>query len=103
VVVIVISLLPGDSRPVQALTALPFGDKVHHALSYVVLGFLPVLREKVRPAVALLAAAVVLGWIIEIVQAYTGRTPDMIDGMADVLGIAVGAFAGWAVRSRQHA
>ena len=99
-VVTILSLLPEDSRPVQTLSLLPFGDKVHHALSYAVLGFIPVLHEKGRTAAALVAVAVTLGWVIEVVQGYTGRTPDVADGIADLVGITAGVLIGLAFRSR---
>jgi VanZ family protein len=100
VVVTIISLLPEDSRPIQTLSLVPFGDKVHHALSYAVLGFIPVLREKRRTAAVLVAAGITLGWVIEVLQGYTGRTPDVADGIADLMGITVGVLIGLAFRSR---
>ena len=92
VLVVTVSLLPGESRPIQALSALPFGAKIHHAASYALLGFLPVLRERRRTAIALLVAVTVLGGVVEVLQPYTGRTTDLMDWMANLAGMAVGAW-----------
>src|ERR1700687_3112365 len=64
-VVIIGSLLPGNSVPMQALEHLHINDKVQHALAYAVLALLPVLHEQRRNSVALLLIAVAMGVLLE--------------------------------------
>jgi VanZ family protein len=99
--VIIGSLLPGNSIPIQALERLHINDKVQHALAYAVLALLPVLHEQRRNSVALLLLiAVAMGILLEFGQLYSpGRSFDTHDMLADVAGIIIGATTGLLLRS----
>jgi VanZ family protein len=75
------------------LAYLPAGsDKVAHAFGYAVLGAL-LARATGRPRVAIVLATL-YGASDEFHQAFVpGRTPDVLDLAADLLGAAVGAAA----------
>src|SRR5205085_3838604 len=45
-IVIVGSLLPGDSSPMRALDRLHISDKIEHMAAYTVLALLPALHER---------------------------------------------------------
>src|SRR3979490_1234534 len=98
--VIIGSLLPGNSIPIQALERLHINDKVQHALAYAVLALLPVLHEQRRNSVALLLLiAVAMGVLLEFGQLYSpGRSFDTHGMLADVAGIIIGAGAGLLLR-----
>src|SRR6266852_4876989 len=100
-VVIIGSLLPGNSIPIQTLGRLHINDKVQHALAYAVLALLPVLHEQRRNSVALLLlVAVAMGILLELGQLYSpGRSFDTYDMLADVAGIMVGVAIGLLLRS----
>ncbi len=99
VVVIVGSLLPEDSLPIQELARLDLSDKIEHFVAYAVLGFLPAIHER-RKTVFLVALAVVaLGVGLEFLQEPVGRDFETGDMLADVAGIGVGLGCGWALRA----
>ena len=99
--IIIGSLLPGNSIPIQTLGRLHINDKVQHALAYAVLALLPVLHEQRRNSVALLLLiAVAMGILLEFGQLYSpGRSFDTHDMLADVAGIIIGATTGLLLRS----
>ena len=69
-VVIVGSLLPGDSRAIQKIGELHVNDKVEHGLAYLVLGLLPVLHERLRRAALILVLVAAVGVLLEFGQLY---------------------------------
>ena len=100
IAVIVGSLLPADSAPMRALDKLDVNDKVQHLLAYAALAFLPALHERLRKLAVLLLIAAALGVLLEYGQLYSpGRTFDVHDMLADVLGIALGTAIGLPLRS----
>ncbi|MEO8127228.1 MAG: VanZ family protein [Bryobacteraceae bacterium] len=99
ITVLVGSLLPGDSTPIEMLGALHVNDKVEHALAYLVLALLPVLHERVRHAAVIVAAVAALGVLLEFGQLYSpGRSFDTHDMIADFVGVAVGTVIGLGLR-----
>ena len=100
IAVVVGSLLPAGSAPMRALDKLDINDKVQHLLAYAVLAFLPALHERLRKLAVLLLIAAALGVLLEYGQLYSpGRTFDVHDMLADVLGIALGTAIGLPLRS----
>lgn len=92
---------------------VPFGDKLAHALVYGILGALvarALRRGVVRPpstmtaVVVVVVIASVLGALDELHQAFVpGRSPDVLDGLADVVGAGLGAsLYGWASSRRDR-
>jgi VanZ family protein len=93
--ILVLSLLPD---PPDIPGGFHFVDKIAHFIAYAVLGFLlftSFFREK-KAATVLLVAAVCLvyGGLIEILQAFTHRQPELWDLTADLLGAVCGAVLG---------
>jgi len=90
------SLVPLPPGPGQAFL-FPGSDKVAHALAYAVLCALIVWSTAgVRRGGRLLAsagAAGLFGLLMELLQPLTGRTCDMKDWAADVLGVVAAILA----------
>lgn len=98
VIVVLGSLLPGNSTPLQELNRLAINDKVEHFGAYALLAaILPMVwRERRRAHLATLSALVLMGILMELAQFFVpGRTPDIMDALADALGVAAGALAGY--------
>jgi VanZ family protein len=100
-VVIIASLLPSDSTPIEALSLLGISDKLEHFGAYAVLAFLPTLRER-RAFMAWAAIAVVLlGVGLEFGQLESpGRSFEIGDMEADFLGVCAGVLAALPFRTR---
>ena len=83
----------------------PFGtDKMWHGLAYSALAFLMVMSLRDAPAqigrVLILAVVVIAyGAAIEALQRYTGRSFDVADMLANVVGVVLGAGCGFVVRT----
>jgi VanZ family protein len=99
VVVVIASLLPSDSKPMQALDQLEINDKLEHMAAYFALAFLPAIHEKKRFVVAAAFGAVALGVALEYGQLYLGwRDFEIGDMIADAAGVAVGVAVGASLR-----
>jgi VanZ family protein len=100
-VVIVGSLLPGDSTPIAALDKLDISDKVQHFAAYMVLAFVPALHERWRVVAILAATRVGLGILLEFGQMLSpSRDFEIGDMVADAAGVCAGIAAGWSLRRR---
>lgn len=89
--ILALSLSP---RPFPVPQNPLLSDKVEHAASYMVLGAVAALSLRRKNAAGLLlvlGACSAYGGVIEIVQPLVGRTRDILDFTADVLGSACGA------------
>lgn len=89
----VLSLIPKLPQPVVTYRWM---DKVEHLAAYAVFGAslfnaLPKGKRTGR-FFTVLTVALVYGGIIEFLQQYTGRTPELFDLLADFLGAAAGAL-----------
>jgi CRP-like cAMP-binding protein len=91
VVVAVGSLNGGSEQTIQV-------DKILHFTGYFILAFLFVLALRPVLYVPALLALVAGGFLIEVLQPYNGRQMDVADGIANTLGVAVGAFVALLVR-----
>jgi VanZ family protein len=99
--VIVGSVLPGNSSAIQHLGGFGLNDKFEHFFAYLSLsGPLP-LFHKIRPKWlrASLMGLIVMGVLLEVVQSMVpGRSPDLRDALADAAGVLVGAVIGFAIK-----
>jgi VanZ family protein len=90
----VLSLLPQHYLPKVGVS-----DKIEHLLSYFVLAILGsfAVRER-RSLLYLFVLLCVMGGVIELLQAFSpGRSPDIVDAVADGAGAAAGVLIGAAL------
>ena len=98
--IIVGSLLPGDSTPIQMLDHLKISDKIQHFGAYVVLAFLPAIHERRKFVVMAALFAVVLGIGLEFGQLDSaGRDFEIGDMLTDALGVCFGLMVGIPLRT----
>jgi VanZ family protein len=98
--VIVGSLLPGSSLPIQTLGQLHVNDKVLHFAAYAVLAFLPSLHERWPAVTATLLGAIALGVVLEFLQKLSpGRNFEVADMVADTCGVLCGLILALPLRS----
>ncbi|MFN7998174.1 MAG: VanZ family protein [Bryobacteraceae bacterium] len=103
-IVIVGSLLPGSSLPMQLLGRLELSDKFEHFAAYAVLAFLPALHERRRLVLAAAVGALLLGVGLEYAQRYSGwRDFEVGDMVADAAGVGFGAAVGLLLRTTHFA
>ena len=90
---------------ITVLTLLPLtvpsgvkgSDKVHHILAFAALT-LPSAVFYPKALLRVMVVAVVYGAAIEILQPYVGRSSELADFIADLVGIGLGATIGWFLR-----
>ena len=87
----ILSLLPQRDLPKVGVS-----DKVEHLVSYFVLAILGSLAFRGwRSLLLLFVALCAMGGLIELLQAFSpGRSPDVIDALADGAGAAAGVLIG---------
>jgi membrane associated rhomboid family serine protease len=78
--------------------ALAGSDKWHHTIAFTALAF-PI--SALRPKWLWLAAPafITFGGAIEIIQPYVGRDRDILDWLADIVGVILGCAVGCAIHS----
>lgn len=103
-VLIVTSLLPGDSKPMQVIDSLPVSDKVLHLSAYTVVAAVAAFgRERKSRALLFGVGLFLLGIALELFQAFVpGRTPDIFDQAANTAGVCLGILSGWTARNATH-
>ena len=96
IAILVLSILP---EPPISLVSFAGMDKVQHWIAYTVLGFLVFLTLRTRGGNKALYLALTVfacsmyGGLIEVLQGFTGRTPEIADFFVNMLGSACGAIA----------
>lgn len=90
--VAVIELVPFSGGP-----SVPNGDKIIHIALYAITGFLvfTLLIKKMSFRAALILTVLlstIYGAALEILQGFTGRTPDLMDALANAFGTSIAAF-----------
>lgn len=99
--ILVLSLVPS---PPEIPGGFHFADKIAHFIAYAVLSFLlfTSLFEGKKLSTVLIVAAVCLvyGGVIEILQIFTHRQPEILDLTADLFGAVCGAALGAGLNSR---
>ena len=80
-----VSLVPGTTLPPTSI-----GDKVEHVLAYAVLGLLGAASSE-RGIKRVILGLAAFGLAIELLQTFSpGRSPDLLDLVADIAGATVG-------------
>jgi len=82
----------------------PHADKIYHVVAFAVL-VLPTSVLYARSLTWVLPLACVFGIAIELVQPFTGRSAEVADILADLVGIGVGTAVGLTLSAivRRHA
>jgi VanZ family protein len=76
--------------PAATLPSTSIGDKVEHVIAYAVLGLLAA-ASFARGAVRVILGLSAFGLAIELLQVFSpGRSPDVLDVMADIVGAILG-------------
>lgn len=97
------SLSPADSSLIRAVASIHVQDKVLHFVAYVLLASFSVLgiRGKLEAFVAA-GSMTLLGLLLEIAQHFVpGRSPEVADEVANILGVACGIALAFPFRSRR--
>lgn len=79
------------------LPDLPLSDKVEHAISFAALIF-PVAFWRPNLLWPALLFSVMFGGMIELIQPFVGRSGDLYDWFADIIGIGIGISTAGALR-----
>ena len=99
--ILVMSLIPS---PPQIPGELHFVDKVAHFIAYAVLSFLLFTSffkgRKIGTVVIVTAVCLIYGGLIEILQIFTHRQPEILDLTADLIGAVCGAAIGAGLNHR---
>ena len=99
--ILVLSLLPKDLM----ISELPLSDKIAHFLAYGAVSWLGAMAASTSRRRLYLALAMLgLGVLLELAQTWVlGRTPEMLDGLANTLGVMVGVgLAMWSWSKEIH-
>jgi VanZ family protein len=71
-------------------------DKILHFIAYFCLaGLATIALDARRPALWAVLGLVILGGVLEILQGFTGRDPDLYDEVANTCGAVLGGGCGW--------
>jgi len=103
-VVIVGSLSPASSFLMRTVANTHIQDKILHFVAYVFLAIFPVLgmRRKLNAVVGA-GSMMLLGLLLELTQHFVpGRTPEVADEVANMLGVLCGMALAFPFRARQR-
>lgn len=79
--------------PIEASGGLRGGDKVVHFLAFAILAFPIACTGRLRMSILFFACSI-YGGVIELLQPSFGREAEVLDWIADMLGVAFGIFIG---------
>ena len=98
--VVIGELLPGDSKPITALSTANVNDKVLHFGAYAVLALVPAIGFHRDAALRFMIVTEVVGLGLEGLQILVPqRSCDAADIAANTIGVVVGAVLGRVLRS----
>jgi VanZ family protein len=98
------SLSPANSVLIRAVASIHIQDKILHFVAYIFLAIFPVLGMR-RKWEALVGAGsmMLLGLLLEITQHFVpGRSPELGDEVANMLGVLCGMALAFPFRARQR-
>jgi len=79
--------------PIEASGGLRGGDKVVHFLAFAILAFPIACTGRLGMSILFFACSI-YGGVIELLQPSFGREAEVLDWIADMLGVAFGIFIG---------
>lgn len=79
--------------PIEASGGLRGGDKVVHFLAFAILAFPIACTGRLRMSILFFACSI-YGGVIELLQPSFGREAEVLDWIADMLGVALGYLSG---------
>ena len=79
--------------PIEASGGLRGGDKVVHFLAFAILAFPIACTGRLRMSILFFACSI-YGGVIELLQPSFGRGAEVLEWIADMLGVAFGIFVG---------
>lgn len=95
VAILILSLIPKAPNPISGI---PYSDKLEHIAAYTLLAFLLALniaikiKSKYYTILSTVVICILYGAIIEFLQQYTGRSPELLDLIADLTGAGIGGM-----------
>ena len=93
VLVFALSLMPSAALPPTTI-----GDKAEHIIAYALLALLGGASTE-RGIVHMIIGLTAFGTVIELLQAFSpGRSPDVLDALADFVGASIGVAAAMILR-----
>ena len=99
--ILILSLIP---KPPEIPGGFHFADKIAHFIAYAVLSFLLFTSlfegKKLSTVLIVAAACMIYGGVIEILQTFTHRQPELWDLTADLFGAVCGAALGAVLNRR---
>jgi len=98
------SLSPANSLLMRAVASTHIQDKILHFVAYVFLAIFPVLvNHRKEEALGGAASLILLGLLLEITQRFVpGRSPEVADEVANVLGVLCGMALAFPFRAWQR-
>ena len=87
--------------PLDQLPEAPGGDKLHHLAAYALLA-LPAALARPRGWPLLLCVFIAWGGLVELLQPYVNRYGELLDFIANALGVGIGAVLGTFARRSLH-
>ena len=106
-VVLVGAIIIGSLLPIELAPRAPFlSDKVEHLAAYLITSFLGayVFGDTGRKRLWQLALGlIIMGVVLEVGQNFVpGRYAEVVDGIVNAVGVALGMALGWVIRARQR-
>ncbi len=83
---------------IDAPPVLAGSDKWHHAIAFAALAF-PISALRPKWLWFAVPTFIAFGGAIEIIQHYVGRDRDILDWLADIVGVILGCAVGCAIHS----
>ena len=94
-VIAYLTLTPPHSQMSDGLLS----DKAYHVIAFAALVFPSALLYQ-RSLIWLIPAALMFGAAIELIQPWVGRSAEIVDFIADAVGVLIGTLTGLALRLR---
>ncbi|MCK5671935.1 MAG: VanZ family protein [Spirochaetales bacterium] len=98
--ILILSLVP---KPPEIIREFAFGDKIMHLAAYIALAFsmgyiLPVSFTNKAIIFFTIISSSLFGGLIEILQGFTGRSPELLDLFFDAVGASIGVYLYFTVK-----